>query len=66
MYKKDAYHTAGYESKGNINCQITITSWSCALLEKKPVMQLLKYFPVFYENQRFITVFTRALHWSLS
>jgi hypothetical protein len=31
-----------------------------------PVAQLLKNFPTFYGTQRFITVFTRALHWSLS
>jgi hypothetical protein len=28
--------------------------------------QLLKNFPVFYGTRRFITVFTRALHWPLS
>jgi hypothetical protein len=36
------------------------------LLEKLPVVQLLKKFPAFYGNRKFITVFTRALHWSLS
>jgi hypothetical protein len=40
-------------------------SWSWALLEKLSIMQLLKNFPAFYGTQRFITVFTRALHWSL-
>jgi hypothetical protein len=25
-----------------------LTSWNCALLEKPPVVQLLKNFPVFY------------------
>jgi hypothetical protein len=34
--------------------------------EKLPVAQPLKNFPTFYAIQRFITVFTRALHWSLS
>jgi hypothetical protein len=43
-----------------------ITQWSWTLLEKPPVMQLLKNFPIFYGTRRFITVFTRALHWSLS
>jgi hypothetical protein len=43
-----------------------IHSWSWALLEKPPVVQLLKNFPAFYGTRRFITVFTRALHWSLS
>jgi hypothetical protein len=33
--------------------------------EKLSVVQLLKNFPEFYETRRFITVFTRALHWSL-
>jgi hypothetical protein len=36
-----------------------------ALLEKPPIVQLLKNFPAFYGTRRFITVFTRALHWSL-
>jgi hypothetical protein len=40
-------------------------SWSWALLEKPPIVQLLKSFPEFYGTRRFITVFTRALHWSL-
>jgi hypothetical protein len=31
-----------------------------------PILQFLKNFPEFYETHRFITVFTRALHWSLS
>jgi hypothetical protein len=42
-----------------------LTSWSWDLLEKPPVVQLLKNFPTFYGARRFITVFTRALHWSL-
>jgi hypothetical protein len=29
-------------------------------------VQLLKNFPIFYRNQSYITVFTGALHWSLS
>jgi hypothetical protein len=36
------------------------------LLEKLIVTQLVKKFPTFYATQRFITVFTRAYHWSLS
>jgi hypothetical protein len=43
-----------------------IHSWSQALLEKPPVVQLLKNFLAFYGTQRFITLFTRALHRSLS
>jgi hypothetical protein len=38
-------------------------SW---VLEKPPVAQLLKSFPKCYGNREFITVFTRALHRSLS
>jgi hypothetical protein len=41
-------------------------SWSWALLEKLPIVLLLKNFPEFYGTRRFITAFTRALHWSLS
>jgi hypothetical protein len=41
-------------------------SWIWALLEKSPIVQLLKNFRAFYETRSFITVFTRALHWSLS
>jgi hypothetical protein len=37
-----------------------------SLLEKLPVEQLLKNFPTLYGTRRFITVFIRALHWSLS
>jgi hypothetical protein len=40
-------------------------SWSSALLERPPIVQPLKNFPGFYGIQRFITMFTRALHWSL-
>jgi hypothetical protein len=42
-----------------------LTPWSWILLEKLPVAQLLKNFQALYANRRFITVFTRALHWSL-
>jgi hypothetical protein len=45
---------------------IKLTPCSWALLEKPPVVQLLKNFPIFYGTRRFITVFTRALRWSLS
>jgi hypothetical protein len=45
---------------------IKLTPCSWTLLEKPPVVQLLKNFPKFYGTRRFITVFTRALHWSLS
>jgi hypothetical protein len=38
-------------------------SWCWALLEKLPIVQILKNFPAFYGTRRFIVVFTRALHW---
>jgi hypothetical protein len=43
-----------------------LTSRSVTLLEKPPVVQLLKNFPAFYGTRRFITVFARALHWYLN
>jgi hypothetical protein len=46
-----------------ILCITHTRSW--ALLEKLSIVQLLKNFPTFYGTRRFITVFTRALHWSL-
>jgi hypothetical protein len=56
---------------------LSLLSWICkpylptylrswALLEKLPIVQLLKNFPAFYGTRKFIIVFTRALHWSLS
>jgi hypothetical protein len=41
-------------------------SWRWALLEKLPIVQPLKNSPAFYGTRRFITVFTRALHWFIS
>jgi hypothetical protein len=41
-----------------------LRSW--ALLEKLSIMQPLKNFTTFYGTRRFITMFTRVLHWSLS
>jgi hypothetical protein len=43
-----------------------LTSCSWAFVEKPSVVQLLKNDPAFYGTRRFITVFTRALHLSLS
>jgi hypothetical protein len=37
-----------------------------SLFEKPPAMQLLKDFPIFHGTRRFITVFRKAVHWSLS
>jgi hypothetical protein len=50
----------------SIHLTILTYSWSWALLQKSPIVQLLKNFPAFYGTRRFITVFTRAFHWSLS
>jgi hypothetical protein len=44
----------------------TVTHSLMELLEKLPIVQLLKNFPEFYGTRWFITVFTIALHWSLS
>jgi hypothetical protein len=44
---------------------VLIYSWNWALLAKPPIVQPHKNFPGFYGTRRFITVFTRALHWSL-
>jgi hypothetical protein len=41
-------------------------SMELGLLEKQPVVQLLKNFSIFYGTRIFMIVFTRAFHWSLS
>jgi hypothetical protein len=43
-----------------------LTAWSKVLLEKPVFTQLVKKFPAFYGTCRFITMLTRACHWSLS
>jgi hypothetical protein len=49
------------------NCSLQkLTPCSWGLLLKLPVVQLLKYPPIFYGTWLFITVFRRILHWSLS
>jgi hypothetical protein len=42
------------------------TPWSRVLPEKLKRPKLLKKFPAFYKTRRFITVFTRDRHLSLS
>jgi hypothetical protein len=42
------------------------TPWSTVLLEKVTGLQVVKKFPAFYGNRRFITAFTSALHLPLS
>jgi hypothetical protein len=43
-----------------------LTAWSRVLLKKLVVSQLVKIFLSYYDIQRFITVFIRARHLSLS
>ena len=43
-----------------------LTAWSTALLEKLTGSQIVKKFPAFYGNRKFITAFVRAHHLSLS
>jgi len=42
------------------------TPYSRILFEKLIVTQLVKKFPTFYETRKFIILFTRARHWSVS
>jgi len=44
---------------------LSLTPWSRAILERPTCSQLVKKFPAFYWNRRFISAFTRALHLSL-
>jgi hypothetical protein len=43
-----------------------LTPWSRVLPEKPTDIQLFKKFPAFYGTRRFITVFTKYRHLSLS
>jgi hypothetical protein len=45
---------------------VTTHSQTWALLDKPPILQLLKNFPAFCGIRRFVTVLLRAIHWSLS
>jgi hypothetical protein len=49
-----------------VKLTLTYLLMEVTLVEKLPIVQPLKNFPPFYGIQRFITVFTRALCWSLS
>jgi hypothetical protein len=44
----------------------SLTLWRWAMFDNLPVVHLLKNFWTFYRTRRFISMFTRALHWSLS
>jgi hypothetical protein len=50
--------------KKNIH-SLTHSLMDSARFEKPPKVQPLKNFPGFYGTRRFITVSTRALHWSI-
>jgi hypothetical protein len=59
------YTLAASNVHSGINTSNTVTlinQFSLALVEKLPLVHLLKYFRTFYETPWFITVFTRALH----
>jgi hypothetical protein len=43
-----------------------LTAWSRVLYDKLIVIQMLNKFSAFFGSRRFITVFTRVSHWSLS
>jgi hypothetical protein len=50
---------AEIQTKVFVMLNMVIThSWSRALLEKLPIVQLLENFPAFYGTRRFITAFT--------
>jgi hypothetical protein len=56
----------GMESLKRNRFKKYITTWSRGILEKLTVSPRVKKFPAFYGTQRFINVFTRACHLSLS
>jgi hypothetical protein len=55
-----------YKVSGISNYTQMLSPWSRVLLEKLTILQLVKKFPVFCGNRRFITAFSRAHHLSLS
>jgi hypothetical protein len=60
IYVVEEWHMQNHHSvKVLLKKSIYLThSWSRALLEKLPIVQLLKNFPAFYRTRRFITAFT--------
>jgi hypothetical protein len=48
-----------------IHGRLSLTPWSWVLLDKSKSSHLFEHFPTSYGTRRFITVLTRALHWSL-
>ena len=55
-----------YFSSGYHNLNYLLTPWSRVLLEKLTGLHVVKKFPEFYGNRRFITALTSARHVSLS
>jgi hypothetical protein len=51
---------------GGLGVKGMYTAWNIVLLEKPPVIQPVRKFPSFYGTQRFITMLTKASHWTLS
>jgi hypothetical protein len=45
---------------------VILTPWNWVLTQKLLVAHLFKNFSTFYDTWRFLIMFTRALHWSLS
>jgi hypothetical protein len=66
LKKIDAVSFQLYHTASDSILYLLTYSRSWALLEKSPIVQPLKNFLAFYGTRRFNTVFTRALHWSLS
>jgi hypothetical protein len=58
-------HTLRKFIQSNLHFTMEFT-WEQILLDKPPVAQSLKNFQIFYGTQRFITMFTKAIHWFLS
>jgi hypothetical protein len=52
-------------NNGNTTKVYLLTPWSSALIEQLNGSHLVKKFPAFYGNRRFITAFTSARHLSL-
>jgi hypothetical protein len=50
----------------NDNTSNELIPWNTVLIEKLIVVQLVKKFSFFYGARKFIAVFTKARHWTLS
>jgi hypothetical protein len=65
QYHKLKFTYEKVRNSAEFSIDLRLTPWSIVLLEKPPVVQLLKNFPTFYGTRNVITMFTRALHWYL-